>query len=483
MAASSNILREYLVSLGYSVDGASQRKFDTSLGRTDGTVKGLLKSLIGATTAAQVFVAAWSRSMEQLYYSSRKAETAAGVLQALDFGGRNIGIDNIKSSIEGMARALRQNPGLTGLIESLGVQVTGRDKGKVMIDMIKQLKQMPFYVGSQYASLFGIGPDEYLLLTEGVDKLEAAALAREKMAAAAGLDVDAAAKAGVEYANQLRDIGELFVILKDVAAINLLPPFKDVAATVKEIMKDWIWIIGGGGNPNASGGVLGRIKEVYVPQIKALFDNVKQMLPGPTVTHTPGGEKKNTPSEQGAVEGPGSSANAPPAPTNAQSFLNGLERTYGLPPGMLDKIWKQESGRGVNKGPSKAGATGDFQFMPNTKKEFNAGDTFESQADAAARKIRGLLKRYGGDDQLAAMAYNLGEGNLDKVLKGQRGLPDETRKYGEAISGRSVTVQQNTTIQVASDDPATAGRSVSREQFRVNEQLGSVVRNQTANAS
>lgn len=471
MAASSNILREYLVSLGYSVDGASQRKFDTSLGRTDGTVKGLLKSLIGATTAAQVFVAAWSRSMEQLYYSSRKAETAAGVLQALDFGGRNIGIDNIKSSIEGMARALRQNPGLTGLIESLGVQVTGRDKGKVMIDMIKQLKQMPFYVGSQYASLFGIGPDEYLLLTEGVDKLEAAALAREKMAAAAGLDVDAAAKAGVEYANQLREVGELFGILKDVAAVNLLPPFQAVAGVVKEILKDWTKIIGdaGAGKDGGWTGVWQRLKEG--------FGGSKL---GGGVTLSADSQARIA---AGALGGPRSSANAPPAPANAQSFLNGLERTYGLPPGMLDKIWKQESGRGVNKGPSKAGATGDFQFMPNTKKEFNAGDTFESQADAAARKIRGLLKRYGGDDQLAAMAYNLGESNLDKVLKGQRGLPDETRKYGEAISGRSVTVQQNTTIQVASDDPATAGRSVSREQFRVNEQLGSVVRNQTANAS
>lgn len=121
-------------------------------------------------------------------------------------------------------------------------------------------------------------------------------------------------------------------------------------------------------------------------------------------------------------------------PSNAQGLLTEMEVTYGLPLGLLDKIWATESGRGRNM-LSSAGAEGHFQFMPRTAKEYGLKDPydFEQSADAAARKMRDLLKQYGGDLQMATAAYNFGQGNLART--GLAGVPKETRDYVAKVAG------------------------------------------------
>lgn len=118
----------------------------------------------------------------------------------------------------------------------------------------------------------------------------------------------------------------------------------------------------------------------------------------------------------------------PPPMPQAQQRLGELEVKYGLPKGLLDTIWETESSRG-KKMMSSAGAEGHFQFMPATAKEYGLKDPydFNESSDAAARKLRDLLKQYGGDLAKASAAYNWGQGNLDK--KGLTNAPKETRDY------------------------------------------------------
>ena len=148
---------------------------------------------------------------------------------------------------------------------------------------------------------------------------------------------------------------------------------------------------------------------------------------------------------------------------------------------MLDKIWARESNRGDPRFmKSSAGAEGHMGFMPGTAKRFGVDPhDLKSAATGAAKYLQLLLERYDGDDQLAAMAYNAGEGRIDKYLAGQgKPLASETLGYGAAISGRPVVVQQTTTISVSGADAASTARAVAGEQNGVNRELGSVVRNQ-----
>lgn len=139
---------------------------------------------------------------------------------------------------------------------------------------------------------------------------------------------------------------------------------------------------------------------------------------------------------------PGAPTTAPkPAmpiiPSNAQGIMTELEAQYGLPLGLLDRIWAQESGRGKNM-RSAAGAEGHFQFMPKTAKEYGLKNPYDfaDSADAAARKMRDLLRQYGGDLQMATAAYNFGQGNLART--GLGGVPAETRNYVARVAGAPI---------------------------------------------
>lgn len=169
-------------------------------------------------------------------------------------------------------------------------------------------------------------------------------------------------------------------------------------------------------------------------------------------------------------------ASATPSPaggaTNAATKLAALEKKYGLPTGLLDRVWNAESGRGKHM-LSPAGARGHFQFMPKTAKEFGLDDPddFEKSADAAARKYAGLLKQYGGDIGLAAAAYNFGQGNLAKSAK-RAGvgvselplgvLPKETQGYvGKTVGDNATSLTQNNTITITGvQQPEEASRMV-----------------------
>lgn len=115
--------------------------------------------------------------------------------------------------------------------------------------------------------------------------------------------------------------------------------------------------------------------------------------------------------------------------------FSALEKKYGLPNGLLDAVWLQESSRGKNM-LSPKGAQGHFGFMPGTQAQYglkNPNDLAES-SDAAARMYRDLLKENNGNLPAALAGYNWGSGNLKK--KGIGAAPKETRDYIDSVMGR-----------------------------------------------
>lgn len=113
-------------------------------------------------------------------------------------------------------------------------------------------------------------------------------------------------------------------------------------------------------------------------------------------------------------------------------MLRSLEQQLGLPAGLLDAVWKQESGRGKNM-VSRAGAVGDFQFMSDTAAQYGVTDrmNFEQSARGAARMYADLLKQFHGDVPSALAAYNWGAGNVQR--QGLARAPLETQNYVRSI--------------------------------------------------
>jgi len=451
MNATTEILREYLVALGYEVDQPSYRKYLSALNVTQATVKGVGLAVAGLGAAAIASAAIFGRSMERLYYSSRKAEAAAGNILALEFGGKQIGLsaDKMRGALEGFARNLRMNPGLIALLEQLGIPVQGRDKSDVFTDLVAQLRKMPFYVGAQYAQLFGIDPDDLLLLQEGLEKMKAAADLRRKLAADAGLDYSKIAQTGMEYANALSAINERLGITWNILQEKLLPYMKTFTEWVTrglDAFNEWL------NKTNI-------IKEVQAGAagvrsgLGSYWDWTKKFWNGAADAFRNYG-KPATPGKQGPeapqVIGQGGS--------QAQRLFAGLERVYGLPEGVLDRMWKKESGRGLYM-LSPKGAQGHFQFMPGTAKEWGVDDPndLNQSATGAARYMSYLMKRYGGDVTKALAAYNWGMGNLES--KGLGAAPLETRKYVEDVGGTPIQINTQVTVHGSTDPEQTASRT------------------------
>ncbi|EFU0927057.1 lytic transglycosylase domain-containing protein [Salmonella enterica] len=159
-----------------------------------------------------------------------------------------------------------------------------------------------------------------------------------------------------------------------------------------------------------------------------------------------------------------------PRPTKAgeallgwlQPKLSQLEAKYNLPPGLLRSVAIAESG-GNQFAVSRAGAMGLFQFMPQTAKEFGlrGNNVFdpEKSADAAARKLGGLMRFFHGDLAKALAAYNWGEGNVQR--KGLAAAPEETRNYVPRVLAN--LPQPGAAMSVQARHPAPVSQSTVTE--------------------
>jgi hypothetical protein len=107
-----------------------------------------------------------------------------------------------------------------------------------------------------------------------------------------------------------------------------------------------------------------------------------------------------------------------------------------LPAAFLTRVLWQES-RFHSDATSPVGAAGVAQFMPQTAAERGLVDP-RSPGPAiaqAARLLADLAARF-GNLGLAAAGYNAGAGRVARWLHAQADLPNETRLYVAAVTGR-----------------------------------------------
>ena len=125
----------------------------------------------------------------------------------------------------------------------------------------------------------------------------------------------------------------------------------------------------------------------------------------------------------------------PPRETLCE-IIEAAAREHELPVKFLTRLIWQESRFRVSA-VSHAGALGIAQFMPATAAERKLKDPLNPhQALWAAAGLLNSLKRRFGNLGLAAAAYNAGPKRVSDWLGKKRRLPEETRHYVKAITGR-----------------------------------------------
>ena len=155
-----------------------------------------------------------------------------------------------------------------------------------------------------------------------------------------------------------------------------------------------------------------------------------------------------------------------------------LESQAGLPRGLLAAVEWQES-RGNPNAKSPVGASGAFQFMPATAKDFGLSNPTDIAASAAAAaKYLGNMNKKFGSVELALAGYNAGPGNVQKhgntippFKETQNYVTNIMKNLRSSANGTPQTVENPEKSQsVASSTQKTVSESQTTQTVSVNNQ-------------
>lgn len=172
--AQAEVIREFLVQLGFKTDEKSLKNFSSDIENATKSVVKLVAAIEGAALTVGAGVAHFASNLEALYFASVKAGSSATNLKAFSKAAENFGAssDQALSSVQALARFMRNSPGSEGFIKSLGVNTRDangqlRETVDIMADLGQQLKGKPYYIAKQYGDMLGIDEDTLRAMING----------------------------------------------------------------------------------------------------------------------------------------------------------------------------------------------------------------------------------------------------------------------------------------------------------------------------
>lgn len=224
-------IRDFLIGIGYRVDGGSEQKFRNSVESATKGVLALATAVAAASAAVTAAVTKIAAGFDELYYASQRTKASAENIKAVGFAVSQLGgsYQGAVASIEAFALKMRSNPGYETMAKSLGVVTREngklRDTTAIMTDLAKALSRKPTYQALQYLEALGIDEATYNALKSG-DLVRYTEEYRKKQEAL-GVSQTRAAEIGKDLTNAWRSLGATAAAVGDKLLISLGPGIKD----------------------------------------------------------------------------------------------------------------------------------------------------------------------------------------------------------------------------------------------------------------
>ncbi len=156
-----------------------------------------------------------------------------------------------------------------------------------------------------------------------------------------------------------------------------------------------------------------------------------------------------------------------------------IEAKYNLPAGTLSAIHMIESRGNARAYNKSTGATGGFQFLAGTAKQYGVKDRYDlaQSAEGAGKYMSYLLKLFKGDLEKAVRAYHAGEGNVQKG----KGIGKYNNQYWKDFKGYVAGANGYTAGDISSKDfdkLLQDNTKLAEEQAKLRLQLENEVANQ-----
>ncbi|EHC5762175.1 lytic transglycosylase catalytic [Escherichia coli] len=254
-------IKDFLVSLGFSVDEAGAKKFGSVLAGTTANVIKMGLAVEGAALSVVAFTAKIASGLDNLYWASQRTGATVQGIQSIGYAVSQVGgsVDAARSSLESLSRFIRNNPGAEGFLNRLGVQTRDasgnmRDMAAIFTGVGQKLSSMPYYRANQYAQMLGIDENTLMAMRRGVGDFSGQYSA---MAKAIGFNADQAALSSNRFMTSLKSLGEMAGMARDKIGSNLadglagqidnlrkkiIENFPKIEVTITKVIKWILWL-------------------------------------------------------------------------------------------------------------------------------------------------------------------------------------------------------------------------------------------------
>ena len=254
-------IKDFLVSLGFSVDDAGAKKFGSVLAGTTANVIKMGLAVEGAALSVVAFTAKIASGLDNLYWASQRTGATVQGIQSIGYAVSQVGgsVDAARSSLENLSRFIRNNPGAEGFLNRLGVQTRDasgnmRDMAAIFTGVGQKLSGMPYYRANQYAQMLGIDENTLMAMRRGVGQFSAQ---YSEMVKAIGFNADQAALSSNRFMTSLKSLGEMAGMARDIIGSNLadglagqidnlrkkiIENFPKIEVTITKVIKGILWL-------------------------------------------------------------------------------------------------------------------------------------------------------------------------------------------------------------------------------------------------
>lgn len=239
-------LREFVVRLGFKVESTQERNFDESMRKTAkgaGDIVRAFAKIAGATvagmSASSFALKKVADGLTGLYFAAQRTGSSVKELKVLQYGFEQVGLsaEEATSSVEALAAARRQNPGLNGLLAGWGINTA--DNSKAFVQLLGKLREFAPAIRAQYASMFGLDEGVVNQLENNGPALFSAFRRREQMFEKEGYNPDAASRKALDFFRAWNDAKARYSDMAQEMAVKLLP-LAERFIGVLEKTADWL---------------------------------------------------------------------------------------------------------------------------------------------------------------------------------------------------------------------------------------------------
>ena len=249
--AESEVIREYIIKLGYKVEQTDVSRVEESLGKTTAAVTKFGLEVMGAAAAVSAMVLKITDKYTDLYHASIRTGVSASHLNAFSFGMRQVGISAEQSTamLEKLNISMMTNPGMRKWIDNFfQIKTAGKEVDQIAKDILSSMSKMSPYRALMGARGLGWSESDIIQIMSQYDELNEAFGNYNKMLDQFGVNEDALATKSETLQRKLNRLGAEFLFIPEKIAMNFIDP----ANSIIEFANKWIGKAGEAGK--ATGG-------------------------------------------------------------------------------------------------------------------------------------------------------------------------------------------------------------------------------------